>query len=426
MCAVQAALLVIFSACASLSSLIKEPKVSLDSVEITGIDFTGLDLLCRIKVQNTNAVAIPFPHIDWKLFIESETSFLSGAIPSTQTLEARETVVIPLPVHVDYQGLYQTASSLFAAAKDGAESAAYKIDLVISFDLPVLGAVSIPKEIEGTFPLLRLPVFANPSVAVERLDFEKIDLRFSLDVENPNSFDIPFPALSSDYTTLGSSALKTSLDTPPVLGANDASSVGLKLSLSFKDILTSSTANVTETVGLMTVAAAALTIPAFADTEMPPITATNPIVIPKMPVISFKEFEIVTKIPELEVGSIGDLFKTATKGDLTKIDFRFSFEIENKNSFPMTINTFAYRFTVGNSQWAAGTVPARTVNGKQKITVPLNLSIDALNLVKDVLTMVRSHTATTFAFTGNASVSSGYPGLGIVTVPLNLSGTKRF
>ena len=49
--------------CESLRSALKEPALSLDSVEMTGIDFDGVDLLCKINVDNPNAFDIPFPEM---------------------------------------------------------------------------------------------------------------------------------------------------------------------------------------------------------------------------------------------------------------------------------------------------------------------------------------------------------------------------
>jgi LEA14-like dessication related protein len=406
---VLAAATVLLSACASLSSLVKEPAVSLESVTITGVDFKGVDLLCTIQVQNPNSISIPFPEIDWKLFVSSDTSFVSGVIPSNKTLGAKESTTIPLPVHVDYKGLYDTVTSIAAGVKNGTKETNYKIDLMIKFSLPVLGEIAIPKEFSGAVPLVQMPKFSKAAVSISKLDFEGFEMLCTFDVENPNIFDIPFPKLNSDYSISSASLIKTDIETPPILAANASSPITIRGGLKFADVFSAvpSLGNVTETAGAMAIAVGALAIPAFADSETPPIEAAHTIVIPKLPAIQFKDFEVLNV-------------------SLTKVDCKFSFEVENKNSFASTLDSFTYTFTVGDSRWLTGKAPRIIVGPRQKATIPLNLSIDAVSLVRDIAGMALNHTTKPFAFEGNTKITSNYPGLGAVNLPISLTGSKKF
>jgi len=71
----------VFSNCKSVASVLpfSEPKVYLRSIDFSRISFTGVELLCRVNVENPNSFDIPFPEVTWEFFINTN-SFISGVV----------------------------------------------------------------------------------------------------------------------------------------------------------------------------------------------------------------------------------------------------------------------------------------------------------------------------------------------------------
>jgi len=51
----------VFTTCQSLGSIFQEPLLSLHSVELAGLSFSGAQFLCKVNVENPNVFDIPFP-----------------------------------------------------------------------------------------------------------------------------------------------------------------------------------------------------------------------------------------------------------------------------------------------------------------------------------------------------------------------------
>ncbi|MDR0447987.1 MAG: LEA type 2 family protein [Treponema sp.] len=136
--------------CQSFPGVISDPGISFDSVVIKGISFTGVDMIANIRIKNDNPITIPFPAIEWKLFV-SNVSFLSGKINKDTKLPARDSTMVELPFTVGYEGLYRTVTALLTAS-----DAPYRVEVAATFSIPVLGDKTFTASHSGTFPLRRL------------------------------------------------------------------------------------------------------------------------------------------------------------------------------------------------------------------------------------------------------------------------------
>jgi LEA14-like dessication related protein len=192
-CAALTALLLAVSACQSLQSYIAEPKVSLNSVSLAGISFEGVDMIAKVNVENGNAFTIPFPEIDWELFV-SDNSFLKGTIPRGASLKAGSTTVVEIPFTVPYRGLYDSVKSLA-----NADEAVYKIALGARFPLPLLENKTFTTEFSGSLPLLKIPAFSFGGIKFNSLSLSKVEFVLNWTVENKNAFAINLDSLSYDF-----------------------------------------------------------------------------------------------------------------------------------------------------------------------------------------------------------------------------------
>jgi len=191
-----AALVVIIAAFGTCdSSFVSEPAVSFDSVSMTGLSFNQADMKAKIKVRNDNPISIPFPKINWKLFI-AENSFLSGIVPEGTKIDAHGFTLVELPFSVPYDGLYTTIATLLEEAE-----APYRIDLAVLFDIPVLGSETFDTSFDGTIPLPKMPElsfdgikFNTPSIIPPKVEFV-----LTWKVDNKNVFDLNLDKLNYNF-----------------------------------------------------------------------------------------------------------------------------------------------------------------------------------------------------------------------------------
>ena len=144
-----AVLAVVFAtSCQSVSTLIQDPRISFDSVEIASVSLTGINLLAHVGVENPNSFSIPMPRTEWELLINN-VSFLNGVVENNQTLMSREKTTLSIPISFRYDNLFRTFTSLI-----GRREAAYKIDLGLRFPIFLLENKLFQSSYSGVLPLI--------------------------------------------------------------------------------------------------------------------------------------------------------------------------------------------------------------------------------------------------------------------------------
>jgi LEA14-like dessication related protein len=137
--------------CQSFNSIIKEPIVSFNSVDIASVNLRGVDLLARVNVENPNGFSIPMPDIDWELFINKK-SFTQGLVKNNNKTIAKNGIsTIEVPINVSYEKLYGTLTSLLNTL--GQKEAAYNLAMKLNFAIPVIENMSYRLDYAGVIPL---------------------------------------------------------------------------------------------------------------------------------------------------------------------------------------------------------------------------------------------------------------------------------
>jgi len=183
--------------CKSVSKMITEPSVSFESVSVTGINFNGVDMKARINVQNGNSFSIPFPEINWNLFV-ANSSFLSGVIKNNTKIAANGSTSVELPFTVSYEGLFKTAANLI-----NADEAAYRIDLAARFPVPVLDSKTFNVSFSGSLPMIKPPSLSFSGVTFNSLTLTKVEFVLSWLVDNKNAFAFNLDKLDYGFSVNG-------------------------------------------------------------------------------------------------------------------------------------------------------------------------------------------------------------------------------
>ncbi|MCL2762056.1 MAG: LEA type 2 family protein [Treponema sp.] len=393
--------LMTLTTCQTLGSLVTEPVVTLHSVEVTNINFTGVEILCKVNVQNPNSVDVPFPEIDWEFFINAN-SFVKGQIKAGRAIKARRTTTVEVPLSLSYLEVFNTFASL-----KGTNQADYKIALGARFNLPILHDKTWQFEHEGTFPVLQIPKLSAPSMKIDQLDFTKAELLFTIDVNNPNPFELPFPQMAYDYLVNNNSFIKNSVGIAAPLAAAAITPVLIKLTVNYVDLYQAfqNLRNANEVPGLLSLKTD-FGIPAFID-EVVSTQAAGSLPLLKIPSLNFTGIRVKST-------------------SLTKIDFEVTWEIENNNGFAMNLRDLSYNLAVNNSQWSTGKIPGSPqIAANRKTPVSMDFSLSSLNMVKEITEIITRGTDVSYLCSGNISLGAALPGLDSFNQPFNFSGTTK-
>ena len=215
--------------CSTVGAVLQEPRVSLHSVSVSKIDFNGAELICRIQIVNPNAVSIPLPEVGWELHL-NDNSFLSGVFTENQSIKARGTSYLDVPVSFSHIDLFRTFQSLM-----GNKQTSYKVSLNPRVTLPVIGSRTWHFEHNGEIPLLQLPSFKNPEMKVGNMDRSGVEIVVTLNLENPNAFEFPPVKISYDYHVNRTSFLRGSTETSGPAPAGSVTPVSFRFPVNYAD-----------------------------------------------------------------------------------------------------------------------------------------------------------------------------------------------
>jgi len=229
-----------YTTCDLFKEVVKEPDVSLKSVEFSSIDFNGLTLLSKVDVKNDNSIDIPLPKIDWDLDVIN-SPFLNGVIQSNGSLKAKNSTEVEFPVSFNYVDLINAISAL------NNENAQYKIKMTAHIPIPELGDLSFPFEHEGKIPLMRVPdikVASAPSASITNSSSiipglstptgGKIE--FTLDMKNNSNVAVKVDDLSCVLKIGNYSLPPGGVTSKPTINAGATQKIPFTFSLSVADI----------------------------------------------------------------------------------------------------------------------------------------------------------------------------------------------
>jgi LEA14-like dessication related protein len=191
-----------------------------------------VDLIARLNVENPNPFDIPFPEIDWELFI-NDASFISGLLKDGASLKGRNTVAIDVPLSLTYTGLYDSFTSLL-----NTREAAYNIALGVRIPYPILDQKTYNLDFSGIIPMLQIPKVSFSGISVKNLGLSRFDFVANFEVENNNNFAMNISEFVYDFTVNNASWAQGSIANAPQLRSNAKTAIPLELSVSSLPLIT--------------------------------------------------------------------------------------------------------------------------------------------------------------------------------------------
>jgi LEA14-like dessication related protein len=192
---------IFISSCSTLSGVmqerVKKPEVEFLDARLDKISFDSIGLMFDLKVRNPNSVGLKLAGFSYEFLING-VSFVNGNQERNIDIEARGESPIQFPVSFGFLNLYETFQSL----RDQ-DVSNYQINFGFSFNVPVLGVVTIPVSKSGDFPLLKIPKLSIESLRLRNLSLTGADLRLGVKLNNPNAFSMLLDKLHYDFEVNG-------------------------------------------------------------------------------------------------------------------------------------------------------------------------------------------------------------------------------
>ena len=232
--------LLFMTTCETLASGLKEPRFTFQSAQFLNMSVNGLQLLCKVQVQNPNSFEIPFPETDWALSI-NRNAFANSTVSNSQRIRAGGSTVIDVPINLDFAGIFRSITSL-----RGTSRADYKVDMGFKIPIPVFGTKVWKLDHSGNLPLPQAPRLNSPSIRLGDINLTRAELIVSMNFENPNTFTLPAPKITYNYMVNNNSFIRGTLDNLGTLAASATTPINFRLQVTYADLFRSFAALMTQ------------------------------------------------------------------------------------------------------------------------------------------------------------------------------------
>jgi LEA14-like dessication related protein len=221
---------VLLTGCQSLRRLglaVEQPTARVESVSLSELTFDRAELTAELAVDNPNAIGITLSGFAYTLEIEGR-EFLSGEQQRGVRIAPFDEGALRLPLSIRFQELLDTYEAVRSR-----DEAAYAVGIDLQFDLPALGAVTVPVRREGIFPIVRAPTVRVAELRVDSLGITGARLALTVRVDNPNAFALTLGSLDYAFAVQERVWIDGSIDRPRTIPAEGSGEITGEFSLSF-------------------------------------------------------------------------------------------------------------------------------------------------------------------------------------------------
>jgi LEA14-like dessication related protein len=134
--------------CATIArQAFREPVVSVRDVRLHGLGLTGGSVDVALNVYNPNNYRLDATRITYQLLFDTVT-FATGAVTQTQTVQARDTLRLTIPVNFTYRGVGEAGRQILNTG-----TVNYRLAGDVTVGSP-LGNFTVPYSTTGRFSTL--------------------------------------------------------------------------------------------------------------------------------------------------------------------------------------------------------------------------------------------------------------------------------
>jgi len=202
-----------------------KPKVKIAGTQIKKFAMDQVDLSVELEIDNPNPIAINTAGFNYEVFVNNQL-FTKGEQIQKNSIAAASVSKTSFPVTLVYSELKKVFKDIKSL-----NEIEYEIKAQVNVDLPVVGTVPVNAADSGKLPVPKIPKISVSNIELGKMGFKTADVILTLDVENPNIFDIDITSLIYDINVAGSTWAKSSLKKPLELKSATRSKINIPIKL---------------------------------------------------------------------------------------------------------------------------------------------------------------------------------------------------
>ena len=221
--------LAIVTGCESIqkSASTKLPIATAKDLRIKAADFSTLDLLLDVGIDNPNPFGLTLSGLSYD-FVVNNQPLLQGEQNNTLRIEAAQESTLSVPLSLTLQTLANEIPEILQS-----DSFDYELNTQLQFNLPLLGSFKVPLTKTGSLPVIRPPRISDVSLAKRKLNLTGADLDLTVNIENPNAFNLVLNGLDYTFTGNQNAWAKGKIENAVEVSSKGDSSIKIPLHLDF-------------------------------------------------------------------------------------------------------------------------------------------------------------------------------------------------
>jgi len=244
-------------------------------------------------------------------------------------------------------------------------------------------------------------------VKMTGLSFDKVDLLFDINIDNPNDLGISLAGFDYDLFLNENSFIKGDQQNGLEIKAKSQEIIQLPISLNYLDIYKTFTSiKELDSINYQLKTGLSFNLPVLGDIRLP-ISKSGSVPTLKLPSISLNK---------LKMDKLG----------FTGADLTLEIKLKNPNAISMLLNNMNYDLNVSGAQWVQGkTNKAMNISAKDENIIKVPISLNFLGMGTSVYNMLTGNQKLNYDLKGNASLSSSLDLLGDFNLPFNQTGDVK-
>lgn len=218
-------LMVTLLGCAAVKEMIKPPKVSFESVNLTNFSFNQVTLDFVLSIHNPNPIGASLSGYDYVFSVEGN-EFFKGDETQAITLPASGNGQMHIPVTIQFKELYSLIKTT-----ENQDTVGYKISGHFQ-PAGILAGFNVPFSKSGNLPAIKRPKISLSGLKVKGLSLAKVDLELGINVDNPNIFGFDMSKLDYRIIIAGQEVATGLADQVAQVPKKGKGSITLPISLS--------------------------------------------------------------------------------------------------------------------------------------------------------------------------------------------------
>ncbi len=221
--------LAILTGCESIQKAAKSkiPIAKAGDVRIAAADFSSLDLVLDLVIENPNNFGVTLSGLPYDLVI-NEHSLLQGEQSKSLRIEAAQRSTVAIPVSLVLQNLFTEIPEILQQ-----DTFNYRLDTRPQFTIPLIGNIEVPLTKTGSLPVIRPPKIQDVSLTKRAINLTGADLDLQIALKNPNNFDLTVKELAYTFGSNQQSWSNGTTQNAIALSSNDDGTINIPVHLNF-------------------------------------------------------------------------------------------------------------------------------------------------------------------------------------------------